>query len=106
MDGHDHAVHDNHPRSERIHDTSKLSGKKIFWVTALNAGITLMEIFGGILSGSLALVSDSVQNLSDTVSIALSYFANKIAQKPKNVKKTYGYKRAEILVAFFNSTVL
>jgi cobalt-zinc-cadmium efflux system protein len=106
MDEHNYGAHDNHPRSEHIHDMSKLSGKKIFWVTALNAGITLLEIIGGILSGSLALVSDSIHNLSDTISITLTYFANKIAQKPKNVKKTYGYKRAEILVAFFNSAVL
>ena len=85
---------------------SNLSGKKIFWVTLLNATITVAEVAGGILSGSLALLSDAIHNLSDTVAIALSYFANKIAQKPKDARKTYGYKRAEILSAFINSTVL
>ncbi|MCL5772070.1 MAG: cation diffusion facilitator family transporter [Actinobacteria bacterium] len=97
---------DSYFHNGHSHDISNLSGKKIFWVTILNAVITIAEIFGGIISGSLALVSDSMHNLSDTISIALSYFANKIAQKPKNAKKTYGYKRAEILAAFFNSTVL
>ena len=87
-------------------DVATLSGKKIFWVTLLNATITIAEIVGGILSGSLALLSDAVHNLSDTVSIAISYFANKIAQKPKNLGMTYGYKRAEILSAFINSTLL
>ena len=99
-DKHDHSEAD-HP-----HDISNLSGKKIFWVTLLNATITIAEIIGGILSGSLALLSDAVHNLSDTVAIALSYIANKIAQKPKDAKRTYGYKRAEILSAFINSTVL
>ena len=96
--------HDEH--SNHSHDISKLSGKKIFWVSTLNAIITVAEIIGGIISGSLALISDSMHNLSDTASIALSYFANKIAQRPKNIKKTYGYKRAEIISAFFNSSVL
>jgi cobalt-zinc-cadmium efflux system protein len=102
MDKHNH----NHTHNGHSHDTSKLSGKKIFWVTVLNATITIVEILGGIFSGSLALLSDSVHNLSDTIAIALSYFANRIAQKPKNFKKTYGYKRAEILAAFLNSSVL
>lgn len=92
--------------AEHLHDGSGLSGKKIFWVTVLNATITLVEIIGGILSGSLALLSDAVHNLSDTVALAMSYFANKIACRPNDAKRTYGYKRAEILSAFINSGVL
>ena len=98
---HDHSSHQGHS-----HDVSDLSGKKIFWVTVLNAAITIAEIIGGILSGSLALLSDAFHNLSDTLSIVLSYSANKISKKPKNSSKTFGYKRAEILSAFINSTAL
>ncbi len=101
-----HKPEHEHREGEHTHDVSSLSGKKIFWVTILNATITVAEIVGGILSGSLALLSDAVHNLSDTVAIALSYYANKIAQKPKDAKKTYGYKRAEILSAFINASVL
>lgn len=104
MSEHDHEH--NHSENGHSHDVSNLSGKKIFWVTVLNATITIAEIIGGILSGSLALLSDAVHNLSDTVAIALSYFANRIAQKPQDEKRTYGYKRAEILSAFVNATVL
>ncbi len=88
------------------HHVSGISAKKIFWVTILNAAITTAEIIGGILSGSLALLSDAAHNFSDTVAIALSYFANKLAQKPNDAKKTYGYARAEILSAFINASVL
>jgi cobalt-zinc-cadmium efflux system protein len=88
------------------HDASNLSGKKIFWVTVLNATITIAEIIGGLVSGSLALLSDAFHNLSDTVAIALSYYANKISQKPKDEQRTYGYRRAEILAAFINASVL
>ena len=83
---HDHPPGHDHPVTDHHHDSGNLSGKKIFWVTILNATITLAEIIGGILSGSLALLSDAVHNFSDTVAIALSYFANKIAQKPKDAK--------------------
>jgi len=96
----------NCPEVTHKHDVSDFSGRKIFWVTLLNAGITTAEILGGIFSGSLALLSDAVHNLSDTIAIALSAVANKIAQKPKDSQKSYGYKRAEILSAFVNSAVL
>lgn len=99
---HDH----EHSENAHAHDVSNLSGKKIFWVTVLNATITVAEIVGGILSGSLALLSDAIHNLSDTIAIALSYVANRIAGKPKDAKLTYGYKRAEILAAFINASVL
>lgn len=100
-------IHDHdHSKVAQTHDVSGLSGKKIFWVTVLNATITAAEIIGGILSGSLALLSDAIHNLSDTAAIAMSYFANRIALKPKDARRTYGYKRAEILSAFVNSSVL
>lgn len=102
----EHEHEHNHSEAGHTHDVSNLSGKKIFWVTLLNATITVAEIVGGILSGSLALLSDAIHNLSDTIAIALSYFANKIAGKPKDAKRTYGYKRAEILSAFINASVL
>ncbi|NBK21133.1 MAG: cation transporter [Spirochaetia bacterium] len=94
--------HHEHGNPDELH----LSGRKIFWVTVLNATITAAEVVGGLLSGSLALLSDAVHNLSDTFAIALSYFANRMARRPKDSKRTYGYKRVEILSAFINATVL
>jgi len=96
---HDHAHHHHH-------EVSNMSGKKIFWVTVLNATITIVEIIGGLISGSLALLSDSIHNLSDTMAIALSYVAHRISLRPKNRRKTFGYKRAEIIAAFVNASVL
>ncbi|MCO6040669.1 cation diffusion facilitator family transporter [Thermococcus alcaliphilus] len=72
----------------------------------LNITITLAEVIGGILSGSLALLSDSLHNFSDSMSILASYLAIKIGERERNEKYTFGYKRAEILVAFVNSAVL
>ena len=97
---HDHTHHHHH------HEVSHMSGKKIFWVTVLNATITIAEFIGGLISGSLALLSDSLHNLSDTLAIALSYVAHRISLRPKNSRKTFGYKRAEIIAAFVNASVL
>lgn len=99
---HQHS-HDPHDHGKGIHI---LSGRKIFWVTLLNASITITEFIGGLLSGSVALLSDAAHNLSDTLAIALSYVANRIAGRPKDAKRTYGYKRAEILAALINASVL
>ncbi len=72
----------------------------------LNFVITIAEIIGGLLSGSLALLSDSLHNFSDGMSLLASYFAIKIGERKANERYTFGYKRAEILVAFMNSAVL
>ncbi len=88
------------------HKEGGLSASKYFGVTLLNGFITLVEAAAGIMSGSLALLSDAVHNLGDTVSILFSYFAWKIAGKEQDARRTYGYKRAEIIAAFVNASVL
>lgn len=72
----------------------------------LNALIFVVEMIGGLLTNSLALISDAIHNLSDFVALILSYFAAKIARLNTNHNKTYGYIRIEIFAAFINSIVL
>lgn len=83
-----------------------VSGRRFLWVTVLNLLITVFEIIGGLLSGSLALLSDAFHNLGDSVSIVMGYFAQEIGRKPETQKSTYGYKRAEIISAFLNGLFL
>lgn len=82
------------------------STKSYMWVTILNVAVTAAEFVGGFLSGSLALLSDAVHNLTDVASIVLAYIANLIAKKHKNEHKTFGYKRAETLAAYTNGVIL
>lgn len=84
----------------------QVTGKRFLLVTVLNVLITVVEIIGGIVSGSLALLSDAFHNLGDSFSIVLGYFAQRIANKPETSKSTYGYRRAEILAAMVNATFL
>ena len=82
------------------------SSLRYFWVTLLNIIITIAEFIGGAVSGSLALLSDAVHNLSDVGSIILAFVANLIAKRKRNNSKTFGYDRAEILAAFTNGIIL
>ena len=88
------------------HHHHEVSGKNLFITIVLNVIITLAQIVGGILSGSLALLSDAMHNLSDVVALLIAYWANKISSRLKNYQKTFGYKRAEIIAALFNASAL
>jgi len=89
------------------HHHNKLSSKKLLFSIILNIFITASQIIGGIISGSLALISDAVHNLSDVISLIISYIANYLTNKKKQtLHQTFGYKRAEIIAAFLNSATL
>lgn len=89
-----------------VHHHNEPSKKKLLISVLLNAGITLAEFIGGILSNSLALISDAVHNLSDTMAIVISYLAMLVGKKDSTSKNTFGFKRIEILAALFNAVVL
>lgn len=93
--------------SHHNHDHPNLSGKNLLITILLNVLITVAQIIGGFISGSLALLSDAVHNLSDVLSLIISYVANLLANRKKqNLSQTFGYKRAEIIAAFFNAATL
>lgn len=88
------------------HNTNQVSLPKLIFTVILNLIITAAQIVGGIVSGSLALISDAIHNLSDSVSVILAWVAQVLSRKPSTLKSTFGYKRAEILAAFINSSAL
>jgi len=85
----------------------QISGNSLLFSIFLNILITAAQIVGGIISGSLALLSDAIHNLSDVISLIISYVANLLSNKKKQtLEQTFGYKRAEIIAAFINSATL
>ncbi len=72
----------------------------------LNVTLTVAEIVGGLLSGSLSLLSDAAHNGSDAASIGISYGARKISRRKADRRRTFGYERAEIIAALINLTTL
>jgi len=75
-------------------------------VLALTAGFTVVEIVGGLLTGSLALLADAGHMLSDNLSLGLALFAAWLAGRPATPDKSFGYRRAEILAALANGVTL
>ncbi len=88
------------------HHSHDLSGKRLFLTILINIAITVSEIVGGVVSGSLSLLSDALHNFSDVVALVVSWAANVLARKDADKRKTFGYRRAEIIAALFNSAVL
>lgn len=79
---------------------------RMFWAVVVNLGLTVAQIIGGILSGSLAMIADAVHNLSDALSLIIAFFARKIARRPADASMTFGYGRAEVVAALINYTTL
>ena len=88
------------------HYHTPTTGKHLIIAIILNAVIFIVELVGGILTNSLALISDSLHNLSDFFALILSYIALKVIQWKSNSEKSYGYVRVEIFVAFINALAL
>lgn len=84
----------------------RVSERNVLLSVGLNLVITCAEVVGGLVSGSLALLSDALHNFSDCVSLVISYLALRLSRRENSLRLTYGYRRAEILAALFNASVL
>ncbi len=87
-------------------NTGRARENRLITATVLNFVITIAEVIGGLLSNSLALLSDALHNLGDTVAVFIAWIANKVSKKGTSGRQTFGYKRVEILAALFNAVVL
>ena len=83
-----------------------VKGKNLLITIALKLLLTITEGLGGWFSGSLSLLSDALHNLNDVLSIVISWFAVKMAEKEHDKKNTFGYRRATIIAAVINATLL
>lgn len=95
--GHDHS-----------HDlgTSSLNERRLFWAGLLTAGTMLAEAIGGVYAGSLALLADAGHMLTDAAALGLAWLAVRVAARPADWKRTYGFQRFEVLAAFTNGLAL
>ena len=88
------------------HKQNNQSTKRIVGTIILKLFICLVEVIGGLLSGSLSLLADAMHNFTDGVAVLISFLARKIGQRSPDEKMTFGYKRVEILAALLNSTMI
>ena len=92
--------------SHAHHDVNVGGRRALGLALAITAAYTVVEVVGGVLIGSLAVLADAVHMLSDNVALALALFAVWLAGRPATPARTYGYKRAEVLAALANGVAL
>jgi cobalt-zinc-cadmium efflux system protein len=85
---------------------NEVKANNLVYSILLNLLITIAQVVGGIISGSLALISDALHNFSDVLSLVFSLVAHKLSRRKASIDHTFGYKRAEILAAFINAATL
>lgn len=100
---HDAHAHD-HAHHGHVHDTGNES--RIALAAALTGLFMGVELVGGILSGSLALIADAGHMLSDFGSLLLAWFGFRIARRPADARRTYGFRRFTVLAAFTNGLAM
>jgi cobalt-zinc-cadmium efflux system protein len=92
---------------DHAHDHGSVESRRALAVALLlTASYTVVEVVGGVLAGSLALLADAVHMLSDNVALAVALVAAWLATKPATPERSYGYKRAEVLAALANGVLL
>ena len=84
----------------------EVKGNNLILSILLNLLITIAQVIGGIISGSLALISDALHNFSDVLSLVFSLVAYKLSRRKASLNNTFGYKRAELIAAFINAITL
>ena len=89
-----------------VHMDPESGDRRVSIAIWANALLTVAQIVGGILSGSLALVADALHNFSDMASLVIAFVARKIARRPADERMTFGYGRIEIVAALINYTTL
>ncbi len=99
---HGHHSH-NHVHVPEINDDSE---RRVFWVMCLTGFYMVVQVIGGLFSGSLALIADSGHMLSDTAALGLAWLGFRLSKRPADQQRTYGYDRFQILAAFTNGLTL
>jgi cobalt-zinc-cadmium efflux system protein len=96
-----HGSHDHGPG-----DVNASNEKRMALAALLTGGFMFAEVVGGIAAGSLALLADAGHMLTDFASLALAWFAFRLARRPADWKRTYGFDRFQVLIAFTNGLAL
>jgi len=98
-----------HAASDHTHTPGEVStdnARRVGWALLLTGGFMLVEVVGGLLTGSLALIADAGHMLTDTAALALAWMAFRVARRPNDTRRTYGYHRFQVLAAFVNGVTL
>lgn len=102
MHSHNHI----HANDEEKHEHPVASRKHMLWAVLLTGSFMVVEVIGGLISGSLALLADAGHMLTDTAALLLAFYAMTFSAKPADHKRTFGYGRLQVLAAYTNGIFL
>lgn len=88
------------------HGRPQHGDRRLIAAVALNVLLTIAQIVGGVISGSLSLIADSVHNLNDAGALVVALVARRVARRPADARRTFGYVRAEVIGALINLSAL
>ena len=91
---------------DHAHHAGPDGDRRVALAVGVNIVLTVAQVVGGLLSGSLALIADALHNLSDALSLIIALVARRIARRPADDQMTFGYGRAEVVAALVNLTTL
>lgn len=98
--------HNHHLNDDESHGRQVASKTNLLWALSLTGTFMVIEVIGGLISGSLALLADAGYMLTDTAALLLAYSALYFAAKPADSKRTFGYGRLQVLAAYTNGVFL
>lgn len=104
--GHEGPGHGGHGHSHGHTHGAGTDERRIAWAFVIIFSFMLLEVVGGVLSGSLALLADAGHMVSDAAALGMSWWALRIGKRPADSLRSYGYRRLEVLVAFANGCAL
>ena len=106
--GHGHAGHSHagHSHTGHSHTAGITDQRRVGWAFFVIFAVMLVEVAGGLMSGSLALLADAGHMVSDAAALGMSWWALQIGKRPADARRSYGYQRVEVLVAFVNGCTL
>ena len=100
---HRHRGHEGHGHAT---DLRAVSRRRLWWAMAIILVFLVVEVVGGLITGSLALLADAGHMLTDVLALAMAIFVGYLAERPATPERTFGFLRAEVIGAFINGATL
>ncbi len=98
--------HHHHHHDHGVSGEGTGGDRRLLWAVGVNTLLTVAQVVGGVLSGSLSLVADALHNLGDAAALLIAWVARRIGRRPADSAQTFGYRRAELVGALINATTL
>ena len=106
MHSHAHSASLEHDHGQALDANSARATRALLWALSITVAFMGVEVWAGLVFGSLALLADAAHMASDAAALGLSFFVSRIALRPRDHDRTFGYRRAEVIGALANASAM